>query len=260
MRTSLIITTYNWPQALSLVLKSVANQTVFPDEVVVADDGSTIDTKLIIEDFSKKNNIKVIHSWQKDEGFRAAMARNRAISKSSYEYIILIDGDMILHHKFVEEHLKNSQKGFFLQGSRVLLSKEKSGQVFINSQLSFSIFDSGLSNRKNAFHSNFLSLLLMKKGVFMRGIKTCNMSFYKKDCYAINGFNEAFVGWGREDSEYVVRLINSGISRKNIHFNMIQYHLFHLEEARKSLEKNDQLLNQAIKKQLIWCDNGINRY
>jgi glycosyltransferase involved in cell wall biosynthesis len=260
MLTSLIITTYNWPQALSLVLQSVANQTMLPDEVIIADDGSTEETKLMIERFSKKNDIKVIHSWQKDEGFRAAMSRNRAISKSSCDYIILIDGDMILHPKFVEEHLRNSQEGFFLQGSRVLLSKEKSKQIFTNSQLSFSVFDSGLSNRKNALHSNFLSLLLMKKGVFMKGIKTCNMSFYKKNCYTINGFNEEFVGWGREDSEYVVRLINSGIARKNIHFNMIQYHLFHNEEARKSLKKNDHLLNQTIKSQLTWCDNGINRY
>ena len=104
-KVSLIITTYNWPEALFLVLKSVKNQIRMPDEVIVADDGSTKETARLIKKFSKEFKLEIIHSWQKDEGFRAAMSRNKAIAKAKGDYIIMIDGDMILHPNFINDHI-----------------------------------------------------------------------------------------------------------------------------------------------------------
>ena len=86
------------------------------------------------------------------------------------------------------------------------------------------------------------------------------MSFYKEDCLNINGFNNDFEGWGREDSEFAVRLLNNGINRKNVRFNMIQFHLWHKENARDSLGQNAEILSSTIDNHSIWCDNGINRY
>ena len=83
--------------------------------------------------------------------------------------------------------------------------------------------------------------------------KTKRSSYSKK----IKGFNNDFEGWGREDSEFVIRLINSGIKRINIRFKAIQFHLWHLENSRKSLEKNDEILNEAIINKTTWCDNGF---
>ena len=97
MRVSLIITTYNWPESLFLVLKSIENQTIVPEEVVIADDGSTVETKEIIVKFQKDSNLNIIHSWQEDNGFRAAKSRNKAIAKSCGDYIILIDGVLNKH-------------------------------------------------------------------------------------------------------------------------------------------------------------------
>ena len=97
MRVSLIITTYNRPESLILVLNSIENQTIVPQEVIIADDGSTVETKEIIVKFQKDSDLNIIHSWQEDNGFRAAKSRNKAIAKSSGDYIIFIDGDIILH-------------------------------------------------------------------------------------------------------------------------------------------------------------------
>jgi len=258
MRLSLIITTYNWPEALLLVLKSIECQTILPDEVIIADDGSTFDTCNLIKKFKKGSNLNIVHSWHEDYGFRVARSRNKAISKSSGEYLVLIDGDSILHPQFIKDHLYISEPGYFVQGSRVLVSFQATKNALEQKNIFFPFFTSGLKNRKNAIRSKLLSKLFSRNEKRLQGIKSCNMAFFKKDFIKINGFNNDFEGWGREDSEFVVRLINSGIKRKNIRFSAVQFHLWHNENSRKSLEKNDAKLDDAINKSMKWCENGFN--
>jgi len=260
MRISLIITTYNRPDALSLVLKSVASQTKLPDEIIIADDGSDNSTSEYINTFKKKSTLKVIHSWQSDKGFRVAKSRNKAIAKSNFEYIILIDGDVVLHRKFIEDHLKHSEYGYFVQGPRVFLNELTTKKFLNTNNIMLSFFARGLSNRKNTLHSNFLSSFFSTKKNYLHSIKTCNLAFYKIDFIRVNGFNNNIEGWGREDSEFVVRLLNSGLNRKNVRFQMIQFHLWHQNYSRTSLLKNDLILEASINKKLKWCDNGINKY
>ena len=260
MRVSLIITTYNWPESLILVLMSIENQTIAPEEVIIADDGSTIETKEIIAKFQKDSKLNIIHSWQEDIGFRAAKSRNKAMAKSSGDYIILIDGDIILHPKFVQDHVNNAKVGYFMQGSRVLLSQDITEQIIISNRISFSFFSKGMKGRKNSIHSNFLSKIFSTKKNYLRGIKTCNIAFFRQDFINVNGFNNEFEGWGREDSEFVVRLMNNGVNRINVRFNMIQYHLWHQLSSREILEMNTLILEKAINEKAVWCDNGINQY
>jgi len=260
MYVSLIITTYNRPDALLLVLRSIELQTLTPHEVIIADDGSGDDTKDTILVFKKTSDLNVIHSWQKDNGFRAAKSRNKAIAKSSSDYIILIDGDMILHPEFIKDHLNNAEPGYFIQGIRVLLTENATKDALRDMNINFSFFSQGIQNRKNTIHSNFLSKLFSKKKNYLRGIKTCNMSFFKKDCININGFNNDFEGWGKEDSEFIVRLLNSGINRKNLRFNALQFHLWHNENTRASLKQNEIIFKNAIDNNIKWCENGINQY
>ena len=260
MRVSLIISTYNWPESLILVLKSIENQTIFPEEVVIADDGSTVETKEIIAKFQKDSDLNIIHSWQEDNGFRVAKSRNKAIAKSCADYIILIDGDIILHPKFVQDHVNNAKVGYFMQGSRVLLSQDITEQIIISNRISFSFFSKGMKGRKNSIHSNFLSKIFSTKKNYLRGIRTCNIAFFRQDFINVNGFNNEFEGWGREDSEFVVRLFNTGINRKSLRFNAIQYHLWHKDSDRKHLDYNNQLLQNSIKQKLKVCKKGINKY
>jgi glycosyltransferase involved in cell wall biosynthesis len=260
MRVSLIITTYNRPKALFLVLESIKVQTKLPDEIIIADDGSDDSTKKCIEEFQKSSTLNIIHSWQSDKGFRAAKSRNKAISKATSEYVVMVDGDMILHPKFINDHINQAQLSFFVQGSRVLLTQDKTKQTLDQKKINFSLLSNGLQNRKNAFHSNILSKLFSSKRNYLRGVRSCNMAFYKQDCININGFNNDFEGWGREDSEFVTRLLYSGINRKNVRFNMIQFHLWHNENKRDYLEKNNAILQDTIDNHTQWCNNGIDRY
>jgi glycosyltransferase involved in cell wall biosynthesis len=260
MRVSLIVTTYNRPDALLLVLKSIERQSSLPSEIIIADDGSNNDTREVIYNFQSSSSLKIIHSWQKDDGFRAAKSRNKAIAKSSSEYIILIDGDTILHSEFVQDHINNAQVSFFIQGKRVLLTKKATNNLLERKNIKLSFLSKGIQNRQNAIYSALLSKLFSKKTILLRGIKTCNMSFFKKDCINVNGFNNNIEGWGREDSEYAARLLNSGIKRKNLRFNAIQFHLWHAENIRGSLRQNDEILNSSIHNNSKWCNNGIEKY
>jgi len=260
MRLSLIITTYNWPESLELVLRSIECQTITPDEIIIADDGSSSDTKTLVSRFQQDSELNIVYSWQEDEGFRVSESRNKAIAKSSTDYIVLIDGDMILDRRFIEDHINNAKLGYFVQGSRVLLTQKKTKQVLDQKKINFSFFSIGLQNRKNAFYSTTLSTLMSRNKNFLGGIKSCNLAFFKQDCIDINGFNNDFKGWGREDSEFVVRLLNNGIRRISLHFNAIQYHLWHDENKNKFINQNDAILQQALFDRLKWCDNGIDRY
>ena len=258
MKLTLIITTYNWPESLLLVIESIKRQTILPDEIIVADDGSGQETKKLITRCKEESALNIIHSWQKDIGFRVARSRNKALFKSTGDYIILIDGDVILHSNFIQDHIAFAESGYFIQGSRVLLSQQKTKKTLEKNNINFSFFSTGIKNRKNSIHSKVLSIIFSKKKNHLKGIKSCNMAFYKKDCFDINGFNNEFESWGREDSEFVVRLMNNGIRRKNVRFKAIQFHLWHNENIRNALDKNNAILQETIKKNSQWCNNGIN--
>jgi glycosyltransferase involved in cell wall biosynthesis len=257
---SLIVTTYNWPAALDLCLRSALAQSEAPLEIIVADDGSTGETAALVESHRKSSALPVVHVWQEDIGFRAAASRNRAIAASKGEYIIIIDGDMLLHRDFVRDHRKLARTGTFIQGSRVLLSRQNTERRFATKNTSFSIFEAGLKNRKNALHLPLLAALLARPTRELKGIRSCNMSFFREDCLHVNGFNEEFTGWGREDSEFAVRMINSGVLRRNLRFSAIAAHLWHQENPRQSLPRNDRLLQEAITGGVARCKNGIDNH
>ena len=260
MNVSLIITTYNRYDALELVLNSIENQKVKPYELIIADDGSDQMTKENIKKYIKKSSLNIIHSWQEDIGFRLARSRNRAIGLSKGEYIVIIDGDMILDSNFIADHIFHAKKHQFIQGSRVLLTEEKTLNLLRKGNISLSFFSKGISNRKNAIRSRILSKIFSFKSKNIHGTRGCNMSFFKEDCIAVNGFNNEFEGWGREDSEFVMRFLNSGFRKLNLRFAAIQFHLWHGKESNKSLPKNDEILNNTISKKLSWCPLGLNEF
>jgi len=262
LKTSLIITTYNWPEALFLVLKSIKYQSIAPDEIIVADDGSNDDTKNIIRKFSKDFKLEIIHSWQKDEGFRAAMSRNKAIAKARGEYIIMIDGDMILHPDFIKDHTSFAKTNSFVQGMRAKLSKEKSMNIMKTKKINFKNFDKGLKSKRYGIHSPLLSFIFsgIRRINKLNMLQTCNMAFYKNDALRINGFNEDFIGWGREDSEFGARMLNARITRRDLRFSAVAYHIHHEGNSREMLDYNHQIYLNTLNKKLVRCKNGINKY
>lgn len=257
MKVSLIITTYNWKEALKLVLQSVMAQSRLPDEVIVADDGSSDGTGEMVKGMAQGAPTPLIHSWQEDKGFRAARSRNLAISRAVGDYIVLLDGDMVLHKDFVKDHLEFARKNSFVQGSRVLIREPKTMAMLARGLEVFSVFTLGLENRKNCLRSRLLARIFSRRSKKKTGIRSCNFAFWKGDALAVNGFNEDFVGWGREDSEFATRLMNKGVWRRDLKFQALAYHLYHREESRTRLPENDELLKRALEEKLTWCKNGL---
>ncbi|MFN9500188.1 MAG: galactosyltransferase-related protein, partial [Chryseotalea sp.] len=120
-------------------------------------------------------------------------------------------------------------------------------------------FSTGLKNRLNTIRSKFLSQLFSKENNNIYRVRSMNISFWKTDYEKINGFNNEFVGWGREDSEFAARMWHAGIKRKHIKFAAFGYHLYHNEQPRTALPQNQALLDKTIKEKLITCDNGLNQ-
>ncbi|MFC0323768.1 glycosyltransferase [Gallibacterium melopsittaci] len=265
--TSLIITTYNRPDALEAVLNSVLQQHQLPTEVLVADDGSTEETKKVIERYQALYPIPLIHCWQPDEGFKLAESRNRALATAKGDYIIVIDGDMVLHPLFVQDHIRYAKRNVFVQGSRVSLPAAKTDEILRQPSHYPMIkwyqpgIETRLEKRLSACHLYWINQILHKaKTNYYKGVRGCNMAFFREDALKVNGFNNDFVGWGREDSEFVARFFNAGMKRRDIRFAAIAYHLWHKEEARDALPQNDQLLAQAINDKIIYCKNGVDRF
>lgn len=260
MQISLIITTYNWKEALQLSLQSVLTQTLLPMEIIVADDGSGQETADLVRKFGESSPVPVVHSWQEDKGFRSARSRNKAIAKAKGEYIVLIDGDIVLEPHFIADHHAFTQFGHFVQGTRGLLGPGLSARALKNGHLRLPFLARGVENKKNCLRSVLLARLFSFKNAGLRGIKTCNFAFWKQDALSVNGFNEDFVGWGREDSEFAARLMNYGIQRQNVRFHAVGYHLYHPMNARNNLKVNDSILKKTIEAQLKWCEKGIDQY
>lgn len=259
---SLIITTYNWPQALELVLMSVMQQSVLPDEVIIADDGSTVLTRDLIAKFQEHFPVPLLHSWQEDDGFRLARSRNKAIAKATGDYIVMIDGDMVLHRHFLRDHQHIAKANQFVQGRRVILTEAITKQAFDTKNIHFSARSPEVKNKFNTLSCPLLSPLisaLFSKQSY-RSVRGCNMAMWKQDLIRVNGFNEDFVGWGREDSEFVLRMLNSGIKRKDLRLGGVAYHLYHHEQTRNKLDDNDRLLEEAVKNRVTTCQHGLSTH
>lgn len=261
MQLSVIMTTYNRPVALERVLEGLYHQTRLPDEVIVADDGSGNETEAVIECFRRTSPFRLKHVWHTDRGFRAAAIRNRAIRRSTGDYLVLLDGDCIPDKHFINDHQRLAQRGFFLQGKRVLVEEQRTPTFRFEDTATIArkmrlFFSAGIGNRHHLLR---LPLFPASSSQSLNGIRSCNLSLFRDDLVAVNGFNEDFSGWGREDSELVVRLYNYGLKRKNHPFMATCYHLWHPENDRSRLAINDALLEEGVVSETFYCRQGLNQ-
>lgn len=253
--TAVIVSTYNAPEYLSIVLNGYLGQSLLPDELIVADDGSAGDTAALVQAFAARASFPVRLVWQEDLGFRAAKIRNEAAKASTAEYLIFTDGDCVPHPRFVEDHAGLAGDGWLVQGKRMLLGKELS-RGFSAPGWGRLLLACLKGNASGAHHLLRLpGLVLAKKG--LRGVKTCNLALFRRDYFAVNGSNEDFVGWGREDAELVTRLYRYGLKRKDPLFSALVFHLWHAENSRMNLGENDRMLAAAEQGSNFYCANGI---
>lgn len=264
MKTSLIVTTYNRPDALALCLESVFRQSVLPDEIIVGDDGSRNDTAELVERYRRMSPVPLIHVWQEDDGFRLAMIRNKCIARARHEYIIQIDGDLILHRRFVEDHIRFARQGCYVRGSRVYIEQrltEKCCKHPDPAAVAAPCFATpGISRRMNALRWPALAGYLAESSRDSNPALGTNMGYWREDAVRINGYDEAFTGWGGEDDDFAVRLLNSGLRKRHVTFACIIFHLWHGHPYMDNKEKNRALLDESRADKTTRCEHGIDKY
>ena len=268
-KISVIIATYNKTDWLRKVLHGYSVQTYNDYEVLIADDGSTEETKELIDSFRADYPVKITHVWHEDKGYRRQTILNEAIMKASNEYILFTDGDCMPRKDFVETHANHAEEGYFLSGGYCKLSMKISEIIDKDDIVSHDCFDvkwlksQGELGSKNTLKlsaknklANFLDIVTPTGATF----NNCNSSAWKSDLIAINGYDER-MQYGGPDRELGERLVNNGIKTKQIRYKAICLHLDHARgyKTKESLERNLAIRANTKKQNLTWTDYGIKK-
>lgn len=257
---SLVIATYNWVEALALVLASVRAQRELPDEVVIADDGSRPETAEMITREAKVFPVPLRHVWHEDRGFRLTTIRNKAMAAARADYIVQIDGDLLLHPAFVQSHRRFARRGWYVQGGRVMLDQSATERCFAAAGLAVRVYSPGLRNRINAIHAPWLASFAGGSVNPAKRTRGCNMAFWRDDILRVNGYDETMEGWGREDSELAARLLNAGVRRRNLKFAAVAWHLHHAGRPTDAFERNHAIYERTVREQRVRCERGLAQY
>ena len=268
MKTAVIVTTYNRPDALAAVLAGYFDQADGDFELLVADDGSKDDTRVLIASHAARAPFPLHHVWQEDTGFRPGAARNRAVARTRAEYLIFVDGDCVPAPNFVLRHKALAEKDSFLSGNRVLLSESFTRRVLAER---LPLHRWGAARWLRAWMARdvnrLLPLLVLPDAPFRKraprqwqGVKTCNLSLWRADFMRVNGFDESYSGWGLEDSDLAIRLIHAGIRHKSARFATPVFHLWHRENDRSRLAENQKLLDAIIASNRVEARVGVSQY
>jgi glycosyltransferase involved in cell wall biosynthesis len=262
---SVIVTTFERPDALTAVLRALAQQTDRDFEVMVADDGSGPDTAALVKSWSGRLGVPLIHVWQEHRGFRAGEIRNRALLLSRGVYCIFLDGDCIPRPDFVATHRELGEPGWFVAGNRVLLSPALTAEILQDGKpLPAWTLRQLVKQRRRGNINRLLPAVRLPLGPLRKlrstqwkGARSCNLAVWRRDLDRVDGFDCAFSGWGLEDSDLLVRLLHAGVRRKDGAFATGVLHLWHPESDRASLPDNRALLNAVIASDRVRAGCGL---
>ena len=262
---SVIVTTYNREDALEAVLSALSRQSDRGFEVVVADDGSRATTAAVVERWRPRLGVPLDHVWQMNCGFRAAEIRNRAILVCHGDYCIFLDGDCIAPADFVATHRRLAERGWFVTGNRVLLSSTLTAAVLSDDLRPETWSAPGWIRQRLRGGVNRLAAVLrlplgplrkLRSGQW-RGARSCNLAIWRSDLERVDGFDAWFSGWGREDSDLLIRLLRCGLRRKDGRFATGVIHLWHPQVDRAQLAANDARLAAVLQSDRVRAQRGL---
>lgn len=238
-KISVIVSTYNNPQVLEMVLVSLAQQRrgrhAPAYEVIVADDGSGPETGALIRRLQDRYPVPLLHAWQPDTGFRLARSRNNALLASSGDYVIFMDGDCLVPPDFIAMHGRLAQAGHFVAGARCYIKRRRSAAMMAAARPDHDTRRTGWFLRALLAQANRPFQLLALPGNWGRyrhldrwqKAQTCNLAVWRRDIDRIDGFDNTYTGHGFEDSDFALRLLRAGILRKSGRFASVVLHLWH---------------------------------
>lgn len=260
-----VISTYNNPAWLEKTLWGYLYQTRPADEIIIADDGSKEDTRLLIDSFRDRLPIK--HVWHEDKGFEKSRILNKALLAAESEYLIFTDQDCVPRKDFIATHEAYAEEGYFLSGGYYKLNMDVSKALTledIETGRAFSIPWLKQVGQK----MNFKATKLVKSSWFTNTMNRitprgatwngCNASGWLKDMMTINGYNEE-MHYGGQDREFGERLFNLGIKSKQICYSAIVLHLDHKRpyKTKETMENNIAIRRNTRKTGIIETPNGI---
>lgn len=254
MKATIIISIYKNIQALRAVLESLQTQTEQDFEVVLSEDGEDAEMAAFISSYPFP--WPMTHLTQEDTGWRKERALNRAVIAAQTDWLIFIDGDCVLHPRFVEMHLRYAQRGRVLGGKRVRLSPELSERVLNGEKpciLPYLIYPRGC---RHVGEGLFLPHALPRP---LKHLIGSNMSLSKSDLLAINGFDENYTRPATgEDYDIEWRMQRNGCRLFSLKNKAVQFHLYHKENWTEHNENSLYCTQQQANNQII-CKNGIQK-
>lgn len=261
LRISVVVLTYDRPGALALSLRALARQARSADEVIVADDGSGPETRACVAREAPGFRSPLLFVTHERRGPRMSAARNLGVAASSGEYVVFLDGDQIPAETFLADHEAFARRGSFVQGSRALAGPELTASILASGSLRAHALARGLSRRRNALRIPALWGLLARPRRSRRGIKSCNLAFWRDDLERLNGFDEAMTGWGLEDGELCARGYHLGLWRRDLRFGGVVVHLWHGPPSVLSAENpNWRIYEETLRSRRVRCEVGLDRH
>jgi len=276
-RITLAITTHARADALARVLACVRAQTRTPDELIVAEDGEDPVTAAVVSRYAaapEGGAAAPRHLRQPHHGFRVARLRNLAIAAATGDYIVFVDGDMLLHPRFIEDHARCARRGRWTQGVRVPLDAATTRTMLagVGDAAGDGVggdapalpgpFSRGRFGVRRAalWHSPGLQRVLRGPGAALLAVKSCNQGFWRSDLLQVNGFDERFEGWGPEDKELCARLGHAGVRRQALLGGGIACHLHHPPAPRDRRAINGSLLAATLAARTTRCERGVDAH
>jgi glycosyltransferase involved in cell wall biosynthesis len=261
---SVLVSTYNRPAALDRVLDGLSRQSRPAEEIIVADDGSAPATAEIVARW-RDRGLPLVHCWHEDDGFRKSMIMNRAIEGAHGTIALFLDGDCVPLRDFVHDHVSCFEPDCILAGPRILASETwtraiEAGDVDIPDRSLLQWIGDRLRGRVNRLGP----LVRLPDGNWRtrsprrwEWVRGCNFSVALRALRQVGGFEEDITGWGLEDSELAVRLINAGLRVKSLRYAAPVLHLWHREGSRANLAENDRLLQAALREGRVRARRGL---
>lgn len=259
MKLSLLISLYNQTDVLQKVLAGLERQTRPPDEVIFADDGSREPTRKLVEAFATRSPVPVRHVWHEDAGFRKTLILNQAGARATGDYLVFTDGDCVPHPRFVADHFALAERGCWVQGRRCFVREPFVPQFQPGrSPVWLWMLNGRITGAAKGIRWPWA---IIRRDQRQRGIIGCNMAFWRDDLVAVNGFDEAYTGWGvGEDSDIGTRLYHLGRKRKFVYGRAITVHLDHPQAPRDHHAASLARLDEVIRTRQVRCLRGLDQY
>lgn len=244
---SLLISVFQRHDLLERLFVSLGNQTFSDYEIIVADDGSGPEMADVIQRYRGILGRSVHHVWQEDDGFRKTIIVNRAVTEASADYLVFIDGDCMLHHRFLERHFRRRRSARVLAGRRVMFDRGLTERVTLDDirtrrieRVSYWWNHAGKNDKRNGFYAPLVDGIRNRLRADHR-ILGSNFSVHREDFLRVNGYDERIVGRGLEDNNLCARFLNSGMRLCSVRYEAIQYHCFHTSEP---IPHSDEFMRQ----------------